>query len=218
VPKIKWVGNRPWGTEFPEFPLPEDASPIDRPENIFTACLPYGIVPLLLSCALIVLKRQITGVGAAAPVFMPAGIILGLLLLPAHELLHAACYPQTATVYTGISLDKFAAFSVCHEPLTKTRFIIMSLMPALLGLIPLAVFFAAPPNAVLSGICIPAGIIGVLSPMPDYMDVRLVCRQAPRGAVIQTSNRGFFWYAGGRAKQGGRRADGDPRAQKNGQP
>jgi len=66
----------------------------------------------------------------------------------------------------------------------------------ILGLlmIPLATFFAAPSNAILSGICIPSGIIGMLSPMPDYMDVHLVCNQVPKRATIQMSNNGFFWY------------------------
>lgn len=194
MPKIIWVGNKPWGTEFPEFPMPKSARLIERPENIFTACLPYGIIPLLFSYALIGIKWHIIGTRAINPVFMPAGIILGLLMIPFHEILHAVCFPKTATVYVGISIDKFAAFSVCNEPITRKRFIVMSLMPVLLGLIPLAVFFAAPSNAVLSGICIPSGIIGMLSPMPDYMDVHLVCSQVPKRATIQMSNNGFFWY------------------------
>ncbi len=59
-------------------------------------------------------------------------------------------------------------------------FVIMSLMPMLLGIIPLAIFLLSPPNAFLSGICIPMGIIGMLSPMPDYMDVHLICKQVPK--------------------------------------
>lgn len=145
MPKIIWVGNKPWGTEFPEFPMPKSARLIERPENIFTACLPYGIIPLLFSYALIGIKWHIIGTRAINPVFMPAGIILGLLMIPFHEILHAA-------------------------------------------------FFAAPSNAILSGICIPSGIIGMLSPMPDYMDVHLVCSQVPKRATIQMSNNGFFWY------------------------
>lgn len=48
-------------------------------------------------------------------------------------------------VYIGICLKKFAAFAVCHEPISKRRFVIMSLMPMLLGIIPLAIFLLSPP-------------------------------------------------------------------------
>ena len=91
-------------------------------------------------------------------------------------------------------LKKFAAFAVCHEPISKRRFVIMSLMPMLLGIIPLAIFLLSPPNAFLSGICIPMGIIGMLSPMPDYMDVHIICKQVPKGAFVHTQNDGFYWY------------------------
>ena len=97
-------------------------------------------------------------------------------------------------VYIGICLKKFAAFAVCHEPISKRRFVIMSLMPMLLGIIPLAIFLLSPPNAFLSGICIPMGIIGMLSPMPDYMDVHIICKQVPKGAFVHTQNDGFYWY------------------------
>jgi len=119
---------------------------------------------------------------------------LGLLLLPVHEVLHGVCYKKGQKVYIGICLKKFAAFAVCHEPISKRRFVIMSLMPMLLGIIPLAIFLLSPPNAFLSGICIPMGIIGMLSPMPDYMDVHIICKQVPKGAFVHTQNDGFYWY------------------------
>ena len=72
---------------------------------------------------------------------------IGLLLLPVHEVLHGVCYKKGQKVYIGICLKKFAAFAVCHEPISKRRFVIMSLMPMLLGIIPLAIFLLSPPNA-----------------------------------------------------------------------
>ena len=70
----------------------------------------------------------------------------------------------------------------------------MSLMPILLGIIPLTIFLLSPPNAFLSGICIPMGIIGMLSPMPDYMDVHIICKQVPKDAFVHIQNDGFYWY------------------------
>ncbi len=194
MPNIQWMGNRPWDTDFPETPMPEHAHALLRPENIFKASLPYGIAPLAVCYFLIFVKWVWLGEMEAHPAYMPLGILLGLGLIPVHEYLHALCYPKDCTVYVGICLEKCAAFAVCHAPISRRRFIGMSLAPVLLGVIPLAIFLLAPPSALLSGICIPSGIIGMLSPMPDYMDVHLVCRQVPRNGTIHTSNQGFYWY------------------------
>ena len=171
MPKIIWCGNKSWDTDFPENTLPNNAKRIERPDNIFKSSLLYGILPLIFSYAIICIKW-----------------------LPVHEVLHGVCYKKGQKVYIGICLKKFAAFAVCHEPISKRRFVIMSLMPILLGIIPLAIFLLSPPNAFLSGICIPMGIIGMLSPMPDYMDVHIICKQVPKGAFVHTQNDGFYWY------------------------
>lgn len=192
--KIKWVGNKPWDSDFPEFFMPTKAVMLKRPDNIFKASIPYGVLPLIWSYALIFAKWIVLGERVVKLMYIPLGILIGLLLMPVHELLHALCYPDKAIVYIGVSMNKFAAFAVCHEPISKQRFIIMSLAPILLGVIPLAIFLIAPASSLISGICIPVGIIGMLSPMPDYMDIHLVCKQVPKGATIQTSNQGIFWY------------------------
>lgn len=194
MPKIIWCGNRPWDAEFPECPLPAHAAPLRRPDNIFKASLPFGIPPLLLCGAALWLKWGVWGQRAANPLYMPLGLLLGAALIPVHEYLHAVCYGAGHTVYVGVCAEKCAAFAVCHEPVTRRRFILMSLAPVLLGLLPLAVFLLAPPGALVSGVCVPSGIMGMLSPMPDYMDVWLALRQMPRGAALQTTNRGFYWF------------------------
>lgn len=194
MPKIKWCGNRPWDTEFPESPLPDTAKQIERPQNIFIACFPYGIIPLLFCFALLFLKWFVFSERAVNILYLPIGIILGLLLMPAHEILHAICYKKGQVVYVGICLKKFAAFAVCHEPISRRRFVVMSLMPTLAGIIPLIIFLICPANEIISGICIPVGIMGMISPMPDYMDIHIICKQTPRGAFIQTQNDGYYWY------------------------
>ena len=194
MPEIIWCGNKSWDTKFPEKELPTNAKRIDRPDNIFKSCIPYGILPLILSYAIIGIKWFIIGEIAMNPIYTPLGMLLGLLLMPVHEILHAVCYEKGQTVYIGICLKKFAAFAVCHEPISKRRFIVMSLMPILLGIIPLAILRLSSPNAFLSGVCFPMGIIGMLSPMPDYMDVSIICKQVPKNASVHTQNDGFYWY------------------------
>ena len=194
MPHIIWCGNQKWDSEFPEKPLPENAVKTEKSDSIFTGSLPYGIIPFLACLLLIYVKWHWLGTKMTDPALVPIGILLGLFLMRVHELLHAVCYCRGQTVYIGISLERFAAFAVCHEKISRRRFIVMSLMPMLLGIIPLAVFMLGPSSPVLSAICIPAGIIGMLSPMPDYMDVHMVHKQAPEGAYIQSQNDGFYWF------------------------
>ena len=147
MPKIIWCGNKSQDTNFPENTLPNNAKLIERPDNIFKNSMLYGILPLIFSYAIICIKWFIIGERAMNPIYVPLGIILGLLLMPVHEVLHGVCYKKGQKVYIGICLKKFAAFAVCHEPISKRRFVIMSLMPMLLGIIPLAIFLLSPPNA-----------------------------------------------------------------------
>lgn len=194
MPKIIWCGNKAWDTSFPEDSLPSNSKQINMPSDIFKGSMIYGIPPLVLCFVIIAVKWFVLGERAVSPIYMPIGIIFGLLLIPVHELLHAICYCSGQKVYVGICLEKFAAFAVCHEAITKKRFIAMSLMPMLLGIIPLTAFLLLPANAILSGICIPSGILGMMSLMPDYMNVSIVLKQVPASAFVITQNDGFYWY------------------------
>lgn len=194
MPQIIWCGNLKWDSDFPEKPLPENAVKLKRTTDIFTGSLRYGAAAFFICLLIIYIKWHWLGTKTVDPLLVPLGIIIGFLLMPVHELLHAVCFCEGQTVYIGISLEKFAAFAVCHEKISRSRYIVMSLMPVLLGIIPLAVFVIAPPSAVLSAICIPAGIMGMLSPMPDYMDVHLVLKQVPKGAYVQSQNDGLYWF------------------------
>ncbi len=192
---IKWEGNQPWGKEYEELPIPEGAVKLKRPDDIIKASLPYGILPMLICMSAVFFKAKTSGAFIFYLRFIPVSFLLGFFLLPVHEYLHAVCYPKEATVYVGISLKKFAAFAVSFYPISRNRFIIMSLLPVILGIAPLLIFIICPLEwkPVLT-ICVAPIFMGFISPSPDYMDVILVLRQVPEGAVIQGSNEGLFWY------------------------
>lgn len=40
----------------------------------------------------------------------------------------------------------------------------------------------------------PFVILGILSPMPDYMNVCLILKQVPKGSMIQCTNEAMYWY------------------------
>ncbi|MBS6474851.1 MAG: DUF3267 domain-containing protein [Clostridiales bacterium] len=89
---------------------------------------------------------------------------------------------------------KATAYAVSFCPIKKGRYIVMSLSPMLLGVIPLAVFLVCPLQwKALLTVCVVPAFMGMILPSPDYMDVVSIIRQVPNGAKIQASNEGLYW-------------------------
>lgn len=198
MPKIIWEGNKSrFGTDHKSPPLPENAVKLRDADGFIAKALPYGIAPMLICMLAVFLKAFINREPPLDPLFLiPAFIIGSAVALPLHELTHAVCYPKGATVWVGLCLRKAAAYAISYCPLPKTRFIIMSLAPAILGIIPLVIFAAAPIEwKPLLTLCIVPAFCGLISPCPDYMDVISVLRQAPANAVIRDSEDGLYFYA-----------------------
>lgn len=146
--------------------------------------MPYGIAPMII-CML-----------SIEPLFLIPAFVIGLFVaLPLHEFMHAVFYPKGATVWVGLCLRKISAYAISYHPLTKKRFIAMSLAPSVLGIIPLAVFVLAPITMKpLLTICIISAFMGLISPAPDYMDIVSVLRKAPKTAIICDSQDGLYYY------------------------
>lgn len=195
MPTIIWEGNQEWNKDFSDMPIPERAVRINRPDDILKSSLPYGIIPLAICFVFVFIKKNASDVFLFDLRFMPIGFLIGFLLIPAHEFLHAICYPKDATVYVGICLKKLAAYAVSPDAISKRRYIVMSLAPVLLGVIPLVVFVLTPlsQKALLTISVVPA-FMGLISPSPDYMDVLHIAVQVPKGSKIQASNQGLFWF------------------------
>lgn len=108
---------------------------------------------------------------------------------------YTVCYPKEATVWVGLCVRKMQAYAISYYPLTKGRFIGISLAPAVLGIIPLiGVIFIPITMKPLLTICIVSAFMGLISPAPDYMDVISVLRKAPKCAVICDSQDGLYAY------------------------
>ena len=196
MPKIVWEGNRKSpGTSHQSPPIPGNAEILRSADDFIGKSLPYGIAPMLLCMLAVFLKAFFHREPPVDPRFLIPGFVTGMLVaLPLHELMHALCYPKGATVWIGLCLRKLAAYAVSYHPLTKKRFIMMSLAPSLLGMIPLAVFIAAPITMKpLLTICMIFAFMGLISPAPDYMDVVSVLRRAPSNAMICDSQEGLYF-------------------------
>lgn len=128
--------------------------------------------------------------------FMPLSFIIGFFVaMPLHEFLHAICYPKGEKVYIGVSVKQLRAYAASSAALSRGRYIMMSLAPMIPGILSLAVFLACPITMKwLMTICVVTSFMGLISPSPDYMDVIILLRKVPKGAMIQATENGLVWY------------------------
>lgn len=113
------------------------------------------------------------------------GLIIGLILLFIHEVLHAIVYFKKVNKYIGI-VKPFTPVALASYPLSKTRFIVMCLLPYILGIIPLICFVISPSDKlVLNAIFWGMAFMGLASPYPDAYNVYQVIKQVPKGGKVQ---------------------------------
>ena len=195
MPKIVWEGNKKeWGLPHNGEPLREGAVKLKTSENVFRDSIPYGIPAMLICFLAVFLKSYLNKEFPFAPLyFVPAFMIGFLVALPLHELMHAVCYLKGAVVWIGLCLRKIAAYAISFCPISRRRFVVMSLAPTLLGLIPLVIFIVCPISwKPLLTLCIVSAIFGLFSPAPDYMDIIAVLRQTKKGDMVQAQNDGLY--------------------------
>ena len=191
-----WNGKQRWDREIAEKSIPENSVLIDRPNDIVKASIPYMILPCIVCFVAIFTKKSLSGEYLFDLWFMPLSFLIGLFVaIPLHEFLHAICYPKGAKVYIGVSLKQLRAYAASSAALGRERYIMMSLAPMIPGILFLAVFLVCPITMKwLMTICVVPAIMGLISPAPDYMDVFILLRKVPKGAMIQATENGLVWY------------------------
>ena len=143
-----------------------------------------GIFSALMFAAMF-LKALMLRTMPIHPLAVPAGVAIGLLLLPVHEWLHAIVYPSAAKVTICRLKGSINFVVLASYPMKRHRFLLMCLLPFLLGMIPLAVFLLLPAEyPVSAGIAFGAACIGMASPSPDVCNVYFVLRQSRKNEQI----------------------------------
>lgn len=80
----------------------------------------------------------------------------------------------------------FTAVALASYPLSKKRFILMCLLPYILGIIPFICFIISPSNnLILNAILWGMAFLGMASPYPDAYNVYQVIKQVPKGKKVQ---------------------------------
>jgi len=185
---------------LPKGNLPEHAVKFNEPdtmEKVMEKALIFSMlafVPVvlvfLLSLALhqrIILQFDIVGFFVWTIISLPALLV--------HELLHAVCFGKNSEVELYTALDKGALFVICTKPITKARYIFLSLLPNIvLGLVPLVVWLLLPFWGLNSTGMFIFAVIMLLGGGGDYMNVYNAARQMPRGSMQQLSGLNSYWF------------------------
>ena len=190
MPNIKWIGfiNKNEIEKYQKGKLDSNAIKMKMPETMnkmMVRAFPFVIPALIIMFLAMYLKGHINNQIVVYKPYMFIGLIIGFFLSIIHELLHAIVYPKGVNTYIGIA-KPVTFVALASYPLNKERFILMCLLPYILGIVPLIIFFLSSSNNLLfNSIIYGIAFVGMVSPYPDAYNVYQVIRQVPKGKKVQ---------------------------------
>lgn len=129
--------------------------------------------------------------GKSSVIAWGAALLGSLLILFPHELLHAVCFKNDVYLYTNFKQGML--FVVGTEPMSKGRFIFMSMLPNIVfGIIPYALGMIFPQLKALTLF----GMLCTSMGAGDYYNVFNAIRQVPKNGKIYMSGMRSYWYVG----------------------
>lgn len=157
--------------------------------------LPF-MIPSIVLCFICMLAKTIIANERVINVsFLFIGVVIGFFLIIIHELLHAIAFPKNATVYIGIMPKSLTAVALSSSPVKRNRFIFLSILPIILGIIPLVIFcFSSNSLKELNGILFGMAIMGMISVYPDIYNIYNVIKKVPKNATIQNNRNETYYY------------------------
>lgn len=198
MPRIKWVGIIRDIDIYQTGVLPKNAIQLRMPRDLNgmqTTALPFVLPPALLCFGAVFLKTMLVHHRQIRPLWLAVGAVIGLLFMFVHELLHAIVYPKDAYVYIGIVPESFAAAALASHPMKRKRFLLMTLLPSVLGIVPLVLFWLLPKDTVvLNSIIFGISVIGLVMPYPDYYTAYQVLRQTPKECFVQYEKDDVYYF------------------------
>lgn len=168
--------------------LPDNAIKIETPKSVdelMKKALPIAVILCVLLFAAMLGKTIVCKVVVISPIFILVGFALGFLLLIIHELLHGIVYPKDADVTIGRIKGKATFVALASYPLKRDRFILMCLLPFVLGVVPFILFLISPAEfRVFNGLNFGMACMGMVSPFPDVYNVLTILRRSEKNDSI----------------------------------
>lgn len=150
-------------------------------ENIQVKAIPICIFLVILCVAVLFLKVFNSAI-SIKPLFLILGFLIGFLLLIVHEILHGIVYPKNINVSIGF-IKPITFVALASYPMSKKRFIIMCLLPFILGIIPMLIFIFLN-NSTICSLSFGMMCMGLISPYPDVYNVFQVIKKVPKGKNV----------------------------------
>lgn len=168
--------------------FPDRAVKIETPqsmEEMMKKAAPIGAVLCVLLFVVMLCKTIVCKAVVISPIFLFVGFVLGFLLLIVHEWLHAIVYPREAKVTIGKIKGKMIFVALASYPLKRNRFILMCLLPFILGIVPLMIFIISPAEyRELNGLMFGMAGMGMVSPFPDVFHTILVLKNVNQNESV----------------------------------
>lgn len=175
-------------------PISNRAVNIIDPEAPGRGTAIYCIVAMLIPCAAFCIKYAM--IGETPMVFSLVGILIGCVLALPHELIHGICFPGGSQVKLYQMMHPSRIFVTSDQPMSKARFVFMSLVPAfVLGLIPLMIWVFIPPYSFWARTIFSIGFMSIITSGRDYMHVIKVLGAAPPSAKIIMSGAKIYYIS-----------------------
>lgn len=201
--KLVYKGKFKGLETLPKADLPENAVAFHEPKDpeglvgsaIKYMALAWGVV-VLISLVALFLRGSVSSVFHWGAVL---GILASFLTVIPHELLHGICFGRDAVVELYTDFRSGILFVVSTQPVSKGRFIFLSLLPNLLfGWIPWILWLLLPTFLPLSSLLAPGlfafSFVCIGFGAGDYLNVANALRQMPKGSMQVLSGFNSYWY------------------------
>lgn len=164
--------------------LPQNAEKLIAPISPEEMMKKSAPIMLIMSLILVITLLIKAFTNHAMVVFLPTvlvGFIIGVALAIVHEWLHGIVYPKEANVTIGRLKGQMIFVALASYPMKRFRFVVMSLLPYILGIIPFALFIISPADkTVFNGFMFGMACVGMVSPSPDILNVIIVMKQVKK--------------------------------------
>lgn len=197
---LVWKGINKSNDQLPVGRLPENAVKFKEPNSMamLNVVASLFVIPIFIFVgATMFLKYLISGDPEvfSTVTFNFLGITLAFIAVLPHELLHAKAFPKQAEVELWVKPKALIAFVVSTYPVTKNRFIFISLLPNLIfGFIPLMIWVFVPGNSMFNEVLFSFATFSLLLGVGDYLNVFNTITQMPKGSMTQLSGMNSYWY------------------------
>ncbi|PAV27648.1 hypothetical protein CIL05_20805 [Virgibacillus profundi] len=196
--KLEWKGIYKSKDQLPVGDLPLHAVKFKEPDSMLklNVVAALFVLPVIILIVLaIFLKSFLTGSMVEIRFFNLWGFILAFLMILPHEYLHAIVFPKGEKVELWVSPLALAAFVVSTAPISKGRFIFLSLLPNIVfGFLPLLIWIYLPQSLAITDIIFSFASLSLLFGIGDYLNVFNATFQMPRGSIQQLSGMNSYWY------------------------